>query len=75
MDYIDLLCVGAVIKRKYYRAYLEAARQGDNHTSDQMAEELALIHGLPVDCSEEPRLRELLNALVRINSATIWRRC
>ena len=47
---IDLLCVGAGIKRKHYRAYLKAARQGDTHASDQMAEELALIHGLPVDC-------------------------
>ena len=52
--------VGAGIKRKHYRAYLKAARQGDTHASDQMAEELALIHGLPVDCSEELRLRELL---------------
>lgn len=32
-----------------------------------MAEELALIHGLPVDCSEELRLRELQNALLWIN--------
>ncbi len=64
---IDLLCVGAGIKRKHYRAYLKAARQGDTHASDQMAEELALIHGLPVDCSEELRLRELQNALLWIN--------
>ncbi|KMJ10952.1 inner membrane regulatory protein AmpE [Serratia marcescens] len=64
---IDLLCVGAGIKRKHYRAYLKAARQGDIHASDQMAEELALIHGLPVDCSEELRLRELQNALLWIN--------
>lgn len=64
---IDLLCVGAGIKRKHYRAYLKAARQGDVHASDQMAEELALIHGLPVDCSEELRLRELQNALLWIN--------
>ncbi|RJF53044.1 beta-lactamase regulator AmpE [Serratia inhibens] len=64
---IDLLCVGAGIKRKHYRAYLKAARQGDAHASEQMAEELALIHGLPVDCSEEVRLRELQNALLWIN--------
>lgn len=64
---VDLLCVGAGIKRKHYRAYLKAARQGDAHASDQMAEELALIHGLPVDCSEELRLRELQNALLWIN--------
>ena len=52
---------------QHYRAYLKAARQGDTHASDQMAEELALIHGLPVDCSEELRLRELQNALLWIN--------
>ncbi|EFE97910.1 beta-lactamase regulator AmpE [Serratia odorifera] len=64
---ISLLCVGAGIKRKHYRAYLKAARQGDAHASDQLAEELALIHGLPVDCSEADRLRELQNALLWIN--------
>ncbi|OJT45298.1 beta-lactamase regulator AmpE [Serratia plymuthica] len=64
---IDLLCVGAGIKRKHYRAYLKAARQGDAHASDQMAEELALIHGLPANCSEELRLRELQNALLWTN--------
>ncbi|WP_411755056.1 beta-lactamase regulator AmpE [Serratia sp. (in: enterobacteria)] len=64
---IGLLCVGAGITRKHYRAYLQAARQGDTHASDQMAEELALIHGLPVQCSEEERLRELQNALLWIN--------
>lgn len=32
-----------------------------------MAEELALIHGLPVDCSAQERLRELQNALLWIN--------
>lgn len=72
---IDLLCVGAGIKRKHYRAYLKAARQGDTHASDQMAEELALIHGLPVDCSEELRLRELQNALLWINFRYYPRRC
>ncbi|MEB6334974.1 beta-lactamase regulator AmpE [Serratia rhizosphaerae] len=64
---VALLCVGAGIKRKHYRAYLKAARQGDSHAVDAMAEELALIHGLPVDCSEEERLRELQNALLWIN--------
>lgn len=64
---IGLLCVGAGIKRKHYRAYLNAARQGDEHASDQMAEELALIHGLPVDGSKEERLRGLQNALLWIN--------
>jgi AmpE protein len=64
---IGLLCVGAGIKRKHYRAYLKAARQGDAHASEQMAEELALIHGLPTECTEEERLRELQNALLWIN--------
>lgn len=64
---VALLCVGAGIKRKHYRAYLKAARQGDSHAVGAMAEELALIHGLPVDCSEEERLRELQNALLWIN--------
>lgn len=64
---IGLLCVGSGIKRKHYRAYLSAARQGDEHASDQMAEELALIHGLPVGGSQEERLRGLQNALLWIN--------
>lgn len=64
---VGLLCIGAGIKRKHYRAYLKAARQGDAHASDLMAEELALIHGLPVDCSPTERLRELQNALLWIN--------
>ncbi|WON78978.1 beta-lactamase regulator AmpE [Serratia sp. UGAL515B_01] len=64
---IASLCVGAGIARKHYRAYLKAARQGDADACDQMAEELALIHGLPVDCSKEERLCELQNALLWIN--------
>ncbi|MFI8415201.1 beta-lactamase regulator AmpE [Serratia sp. NPDC078593] len=64
---VGLLCIGAGIKRKHYRAYLKAARQGDAHASDLMADELALIHGLPVDCSQVERLRELQNALLWIN--------
>lgn len=64
---IGLLCVGAGGIRKHYRAYLHAAQQGDSHACDQMAEELSLIHGLPVDGSEEERLRELQNALLWIN--------
>ncbi|MBU9812708.1 beta-lactamase regulator AmpE [Rahnella sp. C60] len=62
-----LLCIGAGIKRKHYRAYLKSARQGDVDACKEMAEELALIHGLPTDCSEEARLRELQNALLWIN--------
>ncbi|AVF35850.1 beta-lactamase regulator AmpE [Rahnella sikkimica] len=62
-----LLCIGAGIKRKHYRAYLKSARQGDADACKEMAEELALIHGLPSDCTEEARLRELQNALLWIN--------
>ncbi|PVZ85719.1 regulatory signaling modulator protein AmpE [Serratia sp. S1B] len=64
---IGLLCVGAGVIRKHYRAYLQAAQQGDSQACDQMAEELSLIHGLPVDGSQEERLRELQNALLWIN--------
>lgn len=64
---IGLLCIGAGIERQHYHAYLQAVRQGDSHASDQMAEELALIHGLPIDCSEALRLRALQNALLWIN--------
>jgi len=62
-----LLCIGAGIKRKHYRAYLKSARQGDADACKEKAEELALIHGLPTDCTEEARLRELQNALLWIN--------
>ena len=64
---ICLLCIGAGVKRKHYRAYLKSARQGNIDATKEMAEELALIHGLPADCSEEARLRELQNALLWIN--------
>ncbi|CAM3630910.1 regulatory signaling modulator protein AmpE [Rouxiella silvae] len=64
---ICLLCIGAGLKRKHYRAYLKAARQGEVNACSEMAEELALIHGLPVDCTEGERLRELQNALIWIN--------
>src|SRR5476649_2524895 len=64
---ICLFCIGAGIKRKHYRAYLKSARQGDTDACAQMAEELALIHGLPVECTEEARLRELQNALLWVN--------
>src|SRR5471030_2641030 len=63
---ICLLCIGAGVKRKHYRAYLKSARQGDADATKEMAEELALIHGLPTDCTEEARLRELQNALLWI---------
>ncbi len=64
---ICLLCIGAGLKRKHYRAYLKSARQGDSNACSEMAEELAIIHGLPVDCAEGLRLRELQNALIWIN--------
>lgn len=64
---ICLLCIGAGGIRKHYRAYLKAARQGDAHATDKMAEELALIHGLPMDSGEKARLESLQNALLWIN--------
>lgn len=64
---IGLLCIGAGSKRRHYRAYLKAARQGDARACENLADELALIHGLPVDCTQELRLRELQNALLWIN--------
>lgn len=64
---ICLLCIGAGGIRKHYRAYLKAARQGDTHATDKMAEELALIHGLPMDSGEKARLQSLQNALLWIN--------
>ncbi|CQH02991.1 regulatory protein AmpE [Yersinia enterocolitica] len=64
---ICLLCIGAGGIRKHYRAYLKAARQGDAHATDKMAEELALIHGLPMDSGEKSRLESLQNALLWIN--------
>lgn len=64
---IGVLCIGAGSKRKHYRAYLNAVRQGDADACAQMAEELALIHGLPTVCSKEEHLCELQNALLWIN--------
>ncbi|HEY0208413.1 beta-lactamase regulator AmpE [Acerihabitans sp.] len=65
--FVSLLCIGAGGVRKHYRAYLRAAAAHDSHACDAMSEELALIHGLPVDCNKEERLRELQNALLWIN--------
>ncbi len=64
---IGLLCIGAGVIRQHYRAYLKAAARGDADASEQMAAELALIHGLPLDNRGEARLRELQNALLWIN--------
>lgn len=64
---VSLLCIGAGGIRNHYRAYLRAAADKDSHACDAMSEELTLIHGLPVDCDKEERLRELQNALLWIN--------
>jgi len=64
---IGLLCIGAGAKRRQYRAYMKSARFGDVETRDPLANNLALIHGLPVACTDVERLRELQNALLWIN--------
>lgn len=64
---IALLCLGAGLTRQHYRDYLKAAGKKDLYASVQMSQELALIHGLPGNCSEEARLRELQNALLWVN--------
>lgn len=64
---ILLLCIGAGSMRAHYRAYLAAAGRGDVDASAAMSEELALIHGLPVDGDKVGRLREIQNALLWIN--------
>lgn len=60
------LCIGADITRQHYRSYLVAAKAGDTDAMNNMADELALIHGLPVG-DETERLKELQNALLWIN--------
>ncbi len=64
---VGLLCIGAGSVRLHYHAYLNAASHEDAHACDAMAEELTLIHGIPVDCNEREYLRELQNALLWIN--------
>ncbi|QKJ85857.1 AmpE protein [Paramixta manurensis] len=64
---VGLLCIGAGSVRLHYHAYLKAASHQDDHAREAMAEELTLIHGMPVDCDEREYLRELQNALVWIN--------
>lgn len=64
---IALFCLGAGEVRQHYRAYINAVHLGDSHASDEMANELALIHGLPHECTPEERLRELQNVLLWIN--------
>ncbi|WP_437614601.1 beta-lactamase regulator AmpE [Erwinia sp. V71] len=64
---VGLLCIGAGSVRLHYHAYLRAASLNDDSARDAMAEELTLIHGIPVDCDEREYLRELQNALLWIN--------
>lgn len=64
---IALFCLGAGDVRQHYRAYINAVRLSDNNASEKMANELALIHGLPRECTQEEHLRELQNVLVWIN--------
>lgn len=64
---VGLLCIGAGSVRLHYHAYLKAASHNDTDAHKAMAEELTLIHGLPVECSEREYLRELQNALLWIN--------
>ncbi|KAB8306205.1 beta-lactamase regulator AmpE [Erwinia endophytica] len=64
---VGLLCIGAGSVRLHYHAYLKAASDNDIAAHTAMAEELTLIHGLPVECDEREYLRELQNALLWIN--------
>ncbi|KGT88348.1 regulatory protein AmpE [Erwinia typographi] len=64
---VGLLCIGAGSVRLHYHAYLKAASHNDVDAHKAMAEELTLIHGIPVDCDEREYLRELQNALLWIN--------
>ncbi|CAO95853.1 beta-lactamase regulator AmpE [Erwinia tasmaniensis] len=64
---VGLLCIGAGSVRLHYHAYLKAAGHNDTAAHNAMAQELTLIHGVPVDCDEREYLRELQNALLWIN--------
>ncbi|MFU9137306.1 beta-lactamase regulator AmpE [Erwinia tasmaniensis] len=64
---VGLLCIGAGSVRLHYHAYLKAASRNDTSAHNAMAEELTLIHGIPIDCDEREYLRELQNALLWIN--------
>lgn len=64
---VGLLCIGAGSVRLHYYAYLKAAGHNDTAAHNAMAQELTLIHGVPVDCDEREYLRELQNALLWIN--------
>lgn len=64
---VGLLCIGAGSVRLHYHAYLKAASHNDTDAHKAMAEELTLIHGLPIECNEREYLCELQNALLWIN--------
>lgn len=64
---IGLLCIGAGSVRLHYHAYLKAASRNDIDAHTALAEELTLIHGLPIECNEREYLCELQNALLWIN--------
>ena len=63
---VGWLCIGAGITRRHYRDYLKAASNNDAHAMNEMASELAFIHGLP-EGSQQDQLKELQNALIWIN--------
>ncbi len=64
---IVLFCIGAGEVRQHYQNYLAAAQRGENDAMQALAEELALIHGLPLDATEREKLSELQNALLWLN--------
>lgn len=64
---VGVLCIGAGSTRLHYHTYLKAVSHNDVVAHAAMAEELALIHGLPLECDEREYLRELQNALLWIN--------
>ncbi|HBV39902.1 MAG TPA: beta-lactamase regulator AmpE, partial [Erwinia sp.] len=64
---VGLLCIGAGSVRLHYHAYLKAASHNDADAHKAMAEELTLIHGLPMECNEREYLCTLQNALLWIN--------
>jgi AmpE protein len=64
---VGLLCIGAGSVRLHYHAYLKAASHGDANACGAMAEELTLIHGMPVECNQQETLKTLQNALLWIN--------
>lgn len=64
---VGLLCIGAGSVRLHYHAYLKAAGHNETAAHNAMADELTMIHGVPVDCDEREYLRELQSALLWIN--------